>query len=92
MAWMASNRSAQLNVRSNFLRRRVPELTAQTGMTATQILEEAVRAYTPQLLAKEHAGLARRGWLLVGRSYNRQPVTLEQANADLETIRSGERD
>lgn len=89
---MHARRTDQINVRSAFLRERVPELVRQTGMTKTQVLEEAVRAFHPVQPADRVDGLVRKGWLLVGRSYNHQPVTLEQANADLEAIRNGERD
>ena len=86
----ARHRPAQFNVRSDFLRQRVPEIVTQTGMTATQVLEEAVRAFHP---AQEvlPPGLERRGWLLVA-STGGSPISLEQINAAIEADRSGVRD
>lgn len=90
---MDARRSAQFNVRSPYLRERVPELAAELGMTSTQLLEEAVRAFSArQVPANSTEGLKRVGWFLVGRSHDRQPVTLEQANAWIDADRNGERD
>lgn len=76
----------QFNVRSAFARERAHELAKQTGMTATQIVEEALRAYSPPESAP--AGrLVRRGKILVLPKGERT-ITLEEANAALEAVRN----
>ena len=90
---MKARRSQQLNVRSAFLRERVPQLAAETGLTATEVLEEAVRAYRPLRPVESFGGrLHRKGKFLVFSSHDGRPVTLEQTNAAIEADRSGERD
>ena len=57
-----------------------------TGMTTTQIVEEALRAYTPPLV--EPVGrLVRNGRLLVMPSQGRE-ITLEETNAAIEASRN----
>lgn len=89
---MDARRTSRFNIRSDFVRQRAHELAAQTGMTATQVVEEAMRAYSPPIEGERVGNLVRRGWLLVGSSYDGKPVTLEQTNADIEEIRNGARD
>ena len=76
--------TAQLNVRSPYARERATMLARATGMTATQVVEEALRAYTPPL-AEPPGQLVRRGPLLVRPGGKK--VTLEAANAALDASR-----
>lgn len=79
------NRSAsQLNIRSAYARDRTAALARATGMTATQVVEEALRAYTPPLAAPP-AGLVRSGGLLVRPGGD--VVSLAAANAALDAAR-----
>ena len=41
---MPRRTNAQVNIRSDCVRRRVAEIAAQTGQSATRIVEDAVRA------------------------------------------------
>ncbi len=77
----------QLNVRSRYARERAAMLALSTGMTTTQVVEEALRAYTPPVAAPP-GKLMRRGGLLVRPGEGK--VTLDAANAALEASR-GER-
>jgi hypothetical protein len=76
--------STQLNVRSAFARQRAAALARATGMTTTQIVEEALRAYAPPV-ASPPGKLVRRGALLVRPGGGR--VTLDEANAALDASR-----
>jgi hypothetical protein len=76
----------QLNIRSNFARQRAHELALQTGMTATQVVEEALRAYVPREEAPV-GGLVRRGKILVLPGSGRT-ITLEETDAALEAVRN----
>lgn len=89
---MASAEPKPLAQRAAFVRGRVRELAATTGMTKMQVLEEAVRAFNPIAPAETGGRLIRKGRFLLTSSYDGQPVTLEQTNAAIEAIRSGERD
>ncbi len=81
------NRStAQLNVRSPYARERAAVLAQATGMTTTQVVEEALRAYTPPV-AEPHGKLVRRGPLLVLPGTGKGKVSLAAANAALEASR-----
>lgn len=63
---MTRSSAAQLNIRSDFARQRVHQIARDTGMTATEIVEEALRAYTPPIADEDlPEGLVRRGRLLV---------------------------
>lgn len=77
----------QLNIRSRFARERATTLARQTGMTATQVVEEALRAYVPPVDEALSPGLVRKGPILVIRGDGRQ-ITLEEANAALDAVRS----
>ena len=83
---MARTEESQLSIRSRFARDRAALLARQTGMIATQVVEEALRAYTPPASANPPGRLERRGRLLV-RPAGRTKVTLEQANEALDTSR-----
>ena len=83
---MARTEEAQLNIRSRFARERSALLARQTGMTATQVIEEALRAYSPPPPDRPPGQLVRRGALLV-RPAGASRVTLEQANEALDAVR-----
>lgn len=83
---MEMNRPAtQLNVRSPYARARAAALARATGMTTTQVVEEALRAYSPPI-ASPPGKLVRRGELLVRPGGGK--VTLEAANAALDASRA----
>ena len=63
---MARSDTAQLNIRSRFARERAAELARRTGMTTTQVVEEALRAFSPPgAPLPETPDLVRKGPLLV---------------------------
>lgn len=75
----------QFNVRSAFARARAHELAKLTGMTATQIVEEALRAYVPPE-AVVTGRLVQRGPLLVMPAQGRK-VSRAEAEAALNAVR-----
>lgn len=77
----------QLNIRSRFARERVTALAHQTGMTATQVVEEALRAYVAPVDEAPSPGLVRKGPLWVIRGRGRE-ISLEEANAALDAVRA----
>lgn len=87
---MARSETAQINIRSTFVRDRVNALARRTGMTATQIVEEALRAYAPPVVDPPHGRLIRKGPLLVMTGGKR--VTRNESNAAIEASRLGEQD
>jgi len=82
---------AQFNIRSAFARARAHELAKLTGMTATQVVEDALRGYVPPGAPAPRGNLVRRGSMLV-LSTGGKTVSLEETNAALEAIRNGEPD
>lgn len=80
--------AAQLNIRSRFARDRAAALARQTGMTTTQVVEEALRAYAPPAPDDEDLPpeLVRKGPLLVFRATGRT-ITLEETNAAIDAAR-----
>lgn len=78
--------TTQLNVRSAFARERAAALALATGMTTTQVVEEALRAYTPPVVTPPGA-LQRRGQLLVRPGG--EAISLAAANAALDAAREG---
>jgi len=87
---MATARPAQTNIRSDVVKRRIREVTARTGMTATEFLEEAVLHYDPQpeILPP---GLERVGRLLVATLPPGTILTLDDINAAIADIRTDDR-
>jgi hypothetical protein len=83
---MSRAENIQLNVRSAFARDRVHALTKLTGMTASEVVEDALRGYVPPGVPANTGKLVRRGALLV-RPSSGKPVSLEQANEALELSR-----
>ncbi len=80
------SRAEQFNVRSAFARQRAHELAKLTGMTATQIVEDALRGYVPPAQGAKVGNLVRRGPVLV-RPAAGATVSLEDANAALDAVR-----
>jgi hypothetical protein len=87
MASMPRATSPQLNIRSRFARERASSLAAQTGLTVTQVVEEALRAFQPAVAKAPPGRLVRKDGVLV-KPAGGQRVTLDEANAALEESRS----
>lgn len=88
MAVMSGISQPQLNIRSRFARERATAIARETGMTTTQVVEEALRAYVPPVPDSPSPNLVRHGKLLVHRPTGRT-ITLEQLNAEIEAVREG---
>jgi hypothetical protein len=86
---MPRTNPVQFNVRSAFARQRAHELAQQTGMTATQIVEDALRAYVPPNAKQTLGRLVRRGPILV-RPSDGATVAFAEAEAALNAAREGE--
>ncbi|AJR24394.1 MULTISPECIES: hypothetical protein [unclassified Sphingobium] len=83
---MGRAENIQLNVRSAFARDRVRALAKLTGMTASEVIEDALRGYVPPGIPANTGKLVRRGALLV-RPSSGKPVSLESANEALDRTR-----
>lgn len=79
----------QFNVRSAFARRRAHELAKLTGMTATQIVEDALRGYVPPGAGGGVGRLVPKGKLLVLPARGKR---ITQAEADAALNEARERD
>lgn len=89
---MAEADPKQLNVRSRFARERAADIARATGMTMTQVVEEALRAYSPVREADPPGRLVRKGKLLVMPKRGKgRVVTNEQVNALIDEMRGLER-
>ena len=78
----------QLNIRSAYARQRAQELARQTGRTVTEVVEEALRNYTPPAPAEPPPGLVRKGRLLVMPAPpGSAPITVEEVNAMIDAAR-----
>ena len=77
---MARADRTQLNIRSAYARERTRELAKLTGMTARQIVEEALRGYVPPGAVTPVGRLVRRGPLLVLRA---EGESISQTRADV---------
>ena len=69
-----------MNIRSDFVRRRAAELSAVTGKSMTQIVEDAMRAYNPPPPAERPPapeGLEWDGRMLVFKPTGR-PTSIEE--------------
>lgn len=86
---MARNEAIQFNIRSRFARERAAMIARETGMTTTQVVEEALRAYLPPAVGEVNNGLVRKGGILV-KPADSARVSLEEAESALEEVR-GER-
>jgi len=87
---MARQETAQLNIRSAFARARVHEIARRTGMTATEIVEDALRGYVSAAPAVRAGALVRRGPVLVLPASDGRRVSLKEANAALDAARKRE--
>ncbi|MEO8926105.1 MAG: hypothetical protein ABI306_02980 [Caulobacteraceae bacterium] len=85
---MARAEPIQFNVRSAFARARAHELARATGMTATQVVEDALRGYAPPGAAVAVGRLIRCGPILVAPAKGKS-VNLKEANAALKAVRKG---
>ena len=83
---MSRTDHVQFNVRSAFARTRAHELAKLTGMTATQVVEEALRGYVPPGAAMTAGRLVQRGPILV-RPSEGETITLAEADAALNAAR-----
>jgi hypothetical protein len=78
--------NAQLNIRSAYARNRVREIARGTGMTATGVIEDALRGYVLPATPTPVEGLVRRGPILVKPAQG-QHVTQVQADQALQAVR-----
>ena len=78
--------NAQLNIRSAYARNRAREIARRTGMTATEVVEDALRGYVPPAASEPVDGLVRRGPILVKPAQGRH-VTQDEADQALEAAR-----
>jgi len=83
---MSRTDHVQFNVRSAFARQRAHELAKQTGMTATQVVEDALRGYVPPGAEHKAGRLVRRGPILV-RPADGAEVSFAEAEAALRAVR-----
>ncbi len=88
---MSRANPVQFNVRSAFARARAQELAKLTGMTATQVVEDALRGYVPPGAPSQTGQLVWRGPVLV-RPSRGEGVSLEEANAALDRVRERDLD
>lgn len=90
---MARRDNAQLNIRSAFARARVAEIAAATGMTATQVIEDALRGYVPPAARQADEpvpeGMIRKGRLLVlAPRPGQKTITHKQVNRAINAQRN----
>jgi len=84
---MSRSQPMQLNVRSQFARERAKELAQQTGMSTTQVVEEALRAFHPPGRKEAPDGMVWKGPILVKRAAGRT-ITLEETLAAIDDDRN----
>lgn len=84
---MERARSAQLNIRSDFARERAADLARQTGMTTTQVVEAALKAFDPYGHIRPVGRLVRKGRLLVMPSDGTRTVTVEDVQRSIDEAR-----
>ena len=82
--------TTQLSVRSRFARVRASSLAKMTGMSITQVVEDALRAYQPAGTQRRHGDLIEKSGILVIPKETKT-VTQAQVDGELEDIRSGTR-
>ncbi len=78
--------NAQLNIRSAYARNRAREIARRTGMTTTEIVEDALRGYVPPDALEPVDSLVRRGRVLVKPAQG-QHVTQDEADQASEAVR-----
>ncbi len=79
--------NTQLNIRSAYARNRAREIARRTGMTTTEIVEDALRGYVPPAVSQPVDGLVRRGPVLVKLAQGGRHVTQNEADQALEAVR-----
>ncbi len=77
---------AQLTIRSAYARNRARDIARRTGMTTTEIVEDALRGYVPPATSEPVDGLVWRGPVLVKPAQGRH-VTQDEADQTLEAVR-----
>ena len=77
---------AQLNIRSAFARARTHEIARRTGMTATEVVEDALRGYEPPAGPERVGALVQRGPVLVRPAKGRR-ISHEAAEQALDASR-----
>ena len=87
----SKQQSDQLNVRSRFARARAAQIAMTTGMSITQVVEDALRAYQPTVRRAGRPGLIQKGRLLVLSKGGRK-ISNDQVEAQLDEIRGGTRE
>ena len=85
---MGRHDHSQLNIRSAFALKRARELAEQSGMTMTEVVEDALRGYVPPGGREPVGRLVRKGRLLVFPGDGRRKVTLEEVNAAIDADRN----
>ena len=85
---MPRHDSAQLTIRSAFARMRAHEIARRTGMTATEVIEDALRGYVPAAGPAPGGALEARGRMLVRPVVAGRRVSQAQADAALEEARN----
>ena len=78
--------NAQLNIRSAYARTTARDLARRTGMTTTEVIEDALRGYVPLAVPQPIHGLVRRGPLLIMPANGRH-VTQDAADQALAAVR-----
>ena len=84
---MPRRNTVQLNIRSAFVRERVRDVARRTGMTATEVVEDALRGYIPASEPQAVGTLIRRGPLLVRPVGKRRRIRLAEAETALNASR-----
>ena len=83
---MARAGSTRLNIRSRFAHERATTLARETGLTTTQVIEEALRAFLPPSASEVNARLIRKGAILV-KPASRLHISLAESEARLREVR-----
>ena len=87
---MPRRNTAQFNIRSEFAHMRAHEIARRTGMTATEVVEDALRGYVPNAGPNQVGALVRRGPVLVRPAPDGRRISLDAANAALDAGRDRE--
>jgi hypothetical protein len=80
----------QLNIRSRFARARAASIARTTGMSVTQVVEEALRAYHPATSPSGVGRLVRQGRILVMPAQG-EVISAEETEELLDQVRGGSR-
>lgn len=84
---MAQARQSQVNIRSDFAAERIRTLSERTGMTVTEVVEEAVRGYTPPGAGEAPEGMEWAGPFLVFKTEGRPPISVDTLLAAIDEAR-----